>query len=619
LGRVHHLRRRGHTYFFRLRWPVRLAAFGASGELIRSLRTSNRQVAVWLARILALKIEAMMLQSPVPSRHEVESCVRSWIDQRAWAQEVRRAENNGFDFLEVDEVENLGDEDALELEALLRFAGNWYNDDRKKKIATTLRGERDPQFDPIIESAAKVMGKSVDPSTVSGRLWARSILRGFATLLEETRTAVALIPRQIAATSEITYPTFDFLMHWDAFEAHKISVGDWKDDTASNARGAANVFMRLHPGVTIKEICTTSIVSDFKTKLLSMNRDYSRGEWKTMNIDVLIAKVKQLKVSDPKWPKTKSIKMMTTGTVNKHLSNLSEYWDFLVEKKLIADTIKDPFLGFHTPQKQGRAARDERNNWPEELDKKFFESPWIQGCKSIHRRSVPGTEIHRDAMLWVTLWGRLTGVRANEIADAVVGDIKWGQTKEGTIAYLEVRDGKDSGSERNVPVPDLLLGMGFLEYRVIGRDAAAPLFPDLIPQGPGLRRSAAYSGKFTTLRKSSGCYFERIDFHSYRGGVETALQNADGIKESWIDELIGHESDARKGEGRRYTKAIWLPILRRCVNLIRIDADLSHLKYNGPQGRPAPGRDQEIQRYVTLASREMNKKLARRIARPAGV
>lgn len=105
---------------------------------------------------------------------------------------------------------------------------------------------------------------------------------------------------------------------------------------------------------------------------------------------------------------------------------------------------------------------------------------------------------------------------------------------------------------------------------------------------------------------------ERFDFHSYRGGVETELQNADGIKESWIDELIGHESDARKGEGRRYTKAIWLPILRRCVNLIKIDADLTHLNYTGPGGVAAPGRDKEIARYVAIAEREMRKTAARK-------
>jgi hypothetical protein len=152
---------------------------------------------------------------------------------------------------------------------------------------------------------------------------------------------------------------------------------------------------------------------------------------------------------------------MSTATVNKHFSNSSEYWAYLVEKKHVSPAIPDPFFGFHTPKKQGRAARDERNNWPPELDAKFFQSPWIQGCKSIFRRSTPGTERFRDAMLWVTLWGRLTGVRENEIADAEVGAIKFAKTKKGKIAYLEIVEGKDEGSGRDVPIPKLLLSMGF--------------------------------------------------------------------------------------------------------------------------------------------------------------
>jgi hypothetical protein len=408
-------------------------------------------------------------------------------------------------------------------------------------------------------------------------------------------------------------------MFWDAFEAHKTTNGKWKKDTAANARGAQNIFRRMYPTASIKDICKTALVSDFKSKLLQLNRHYSRGDWATMEIGDVIAKVAKLSEPDPRRPKDKLIEKVTAATVNKHFSNLSEYWAYLVEKKHISSDIPDPFFGFHMPKKQGRAARDERNNWPPELDKKYFESPWIQGCKSIFRRSTPGAEIIRDGMFWVTLWGRLTGVRENEIADASVGDIKFAQTKNGKINYLEIsEDGKAAGSGRNVPVPKLLLSMGFLEYRVIGRNPSDPLFPDLIPQGPGLRRSAAFSGRFTTMRLNSGCYIERVDFHSYRGGVETALQNASGIKEAWIDELIGHVSDARKGEGARYTKEIYLPILQRCVDKIRIDVDLSHLYYRGQQGQPAPGRDKEIARYVAIAEREMNKKAPRRIVRPTG-
>lgn len=190
------------------------------------------------------------------------------------------------------------------------------------------------------------------------------------------------------------------------------------------------------------------------------------------------------------------------------------------------------------------------------------------------------------------------------------------ETEEGAIPYLEILDGKDSGSPRDVPFADLVLGMGFIEQRVLGRSPEAPLFPELIPQGPGQRRSAAFSDRFAYYRRQIKVYRPRIDFHSFRGNVETDLKNTSGISPAWIDELIGHESVIRRSEGDRYTKKIRLPILRRLVNSITVAADLSHLRYRGARGVPPPDRDRTLARFTALAQREMEKK--RRRQSPAG-
>jgi hypothetical protein len=573
---------------------------------------------------LAVIVENLLMQQPLPTKAEVESAVRRWIDERVWATEIRRAETGGYEFLDRDEVDKLnegsGDPDAAcELEGLFRFVDRMSADRQRNEIGAVLQGRTDGErFDPIIQSAARSIGQPVERDNVAGRLWARTILRGYSTLLDELRETVAAIPRQVAPSNEVAYPDFDFLIHWDDFEKYKIANGEWKIDTAANARGARNVFSRVSPGTTVRELCTTALVSDFRTTLLSMPKDHARGDWAAMPMNKLLAETERRSAKDPKNPKRPTLPKMASGTANKHINNFSEYWKYLVVKKVIASTIPNPFEGFHIPKKTGRDARDERFNWPADLERKFFESPWIRGCQSYYRRTRPGDEVHRDAMTWVTLWGRLSGVRENEIADALVGDIKLENSADGPIHYLHIVDGKDSGSPRPVPVPQFLLDAGFLEYRIIGRAPDEPLFPELIPQGPGLRRSAAFSGRFTTLRQGSECYRERIDFHSFRGNVETTLKNAAGINVAWVDEVIGHESIIRRSEGERYTKAILLPNLKLCLDKITINADLSHLLYKGPRGVPAPGRDREIARYVAIAEREMRKKVARRrIAAPA--
>jgi hypothetical protein len=66
-----YLRRRGYTWFFRLRWPAALAACRISGELIVSLRTGDYRLALNRARLLRLQAEYIMAQfTPTTTRAE---------------------------------------------------------------------------------------------------------------------------------------------------------------------------------------------------------------------------------------------------------------------------------------------------------------------------------------------------------------------------------------------------------------------------------------------------------------------------------------------------------------------------------------------------------------------
>src|SRR4051812_3774379 len=94
-----YLRRRNHTWFFRYRFASRLAACGFSGELIRTLFTSDRRVASFRARVLALRMEATMSQTELPSKPELEGMVRGWIDGMLWNQEIWRAATGGLQVL----------------------------------------------------------------------------------------------------------------------------------------------------------------------------------------------------------------------------------------------------------------------------------------------------------------------------------------------------------------------------------------------------------------------------------------------------------------------------------------------------------------------------------------
>jgi hypothetical protein len=595
-----YLRRRGHTWFFRWKWPKRLAARGFSGELIRSLRTGDFHIARRRAFMMVLKIEAMSSSNNVRNRSDLESAVRGWIDDCVWRQEIKRAETGGLDFLECHEIEKMGRADATELDGLFRFASNFFAPQEKAAIGRVLTGnEPNEKYRPIIAEAARQIEMAAESDTPAGRLVERTLLRGYATLLDELRQTISAIPRATTTEKKPVQPgTFIFTEFWASFEQHKRDNREWEGDTAANAEGTKNIFDKLFPSATVAQLVSNPIASDFKSKLLLLPRNYARGELKKMSPEKLIALGRTLPPQE----------MMQSATVNKHVGNLTEYWSRLVTQKKIPADIQNPFIGLRIVLKKGRKARNERYNWTPALEKALFESPLYTGCSSIYRRATPGNEIHRDALFWMPLLARTMGTRQNETCDALVGDVKVEDTDEGPISYLEIVDGKDSGSERRVPFADLVLGLGFLEQRVVGRDPSEPLFPELIPQGPGKRRSAAFTDRFAYYRRATKISRPRVDFHSFRGNVETDLKNLPSTNQAWIDELIGHESIIRRSEGERYTKQILLPILRRLVNSIRINADLSQLRYAGEAGVAAPNRDRELAHFVALADREMKKK-----------
>lgn len=199
------------------------------------------------------------------------------------------------------------------------------------------------------------------------------------------------------------------------------------------------------------------------------------------------------------------------------------------------------------------------------------------------------------------------GVRSEEICGARVGDIRFADE----IAYLAITDSKTDSSTRDVPPPAVLLDLGFLEHRVIGRDADERLFAELIEQGAADRAPEALGDRFTYYRQKIKAYVEGMDFHALRHNVRTDLANMPGVKDIWIDEITGHESDARSSETSRYTKGIYLKHLKAALDRITLPVDLTHLAYSGERGTPAPEAHEQIRMFTDLAEQEMRKKARR--------
>ena len=67
-----------------------------------------------------------------------------------------------------------------------------------------------------------------------------------------------------------------------------------------------------------------------------------------------------------------------------------------------------------------------------------------------------------------------------------------------------------------------------------------------------------------------------LTLQAMRHTVRTLLDNTDA-KETFVDELLGHESEGRRSEGRRYRKEIYLQNLKAAIDKLELPVDADRL------------------------------------------
>ena len=195
-----------------------------------------------------------------------------------------------------------------------------------------------------------------------------------------------------------------------------------------------------------------------------------------------------------------------------------------------------------------------RSVWSLERISDLFTSSIYTGCFSAFRRWRPGIKIIRDALYWLPLIQLTIGPRPEEAAALRKDSVR---LRDGILCFaFEMRPDarqKNKASERLVPVPELLLRLGFAEWwrehLVLPGDL---LFPEL--------PASATDGKVSDLfGKSRGRIFNHLgirdaeeDFYAGRMTVATELL-APGAPDHVRQSILGHEH--RSVTNRHYTQA----------------------------------------------------------------
>ena len=487
-----YIQKRGDGYRFRARLPRKFVACFTRGEISVSLATRSRRTAVRRARILRVALETLMpqLASSQMTRTKAEALVRLWIDNARDACERDIAET-GTAFFAGEDVARMGDENAQELDALMRFA---FERDVARDIANDVRRglvrglPEGSDLAPIVADVQAALAPDLAADSIDGRFLARTILRGVATLIDEKLAVVTGAPTPIPTAKDLPQPeppakiVPSFMARWEDFSRWKIRENDWTYDSAQNAKATPKLFKGIADpdGLRKASEIDREVVSGFREKLLETPKFYDKDrrlrDLPFLDMidaaDSLDRAAKKAVEGTDKTPA--KVPRLKAKTADKHFSNLIEYWNWQALTGTIPKDADCPFTGFLSEKRSYREARSDRNAWTPPKEDILWAAPVWQGCFSIYRRARAGEEIHRDALFWVPIIGRMTGMREDEICSMPVGGVVRvekieyppEQTGPESVWIFRINFSKTPGSTRDVPLPQGLLDLGFPEHRV---------------------------------------------------------------------------------------------------------------------------------------------------------
>ncbi|MDV7145934.1 tyrosine-type recombinase/integrase [Tropicimonas sp. TH_r6] len=194
-----------------------------------------------------------------------------------------------------------------------------------------------------------------------------------------------------------------------------------------------------------------------------------------------------------------------------------------------------------------------RLRWAGERIKTLLTSPIYRGSFSRSRRTRTGRMIFRDALYWVPLILLTMGTRVTEVLQLKTRDLlRRDHVFCMRLCWSAEQDGKTRESTRIVPIPQLLIDLGFVEWiKSLADDPDTLLFPEIMKVKPD-QPADILSKRFLTVRENLDIKDYNEDFYALRKTLSSALWRG-GVSREDRQMIIGHASDTTIG--KHYTDA----------------------------------------------------------------
>lgn len=265
---------------------------------------------------------------------------------------------------------------------------------------------------------------------------------------------------------------------------------------------------------------------------------------------------------------------LSITSINDNLGYLTAVLNFAVREGYLE---KNPSQ--YIPNlKQKKNKEDSRRPFSESSLQRLFQAPIFTGCidDEWNYKSI-GINKPRRHKFWIPLIALHTGMRLNEICQLFASDITCidGINVIRSIINDESEKTlKTDSSERDVPIHNQLIQIGFLDYvKQIKSQGHKRLFPDMTPDSKG-KYSSNFSKWFARFLKSNNIKSEGICFHSFRHNFR------DAIRESYMNKDLGAALGGWKASKEtmdQYGAGYQLKSLNNAMQQMEFNVELKHL------------------------------------------
>jgi integrase len=217
------------------------------------------------------------------------------------------------------------------------------------------------------------------------------------------------------------------------------------------------------------------------------------------------------------------------------------------------------------------ASGENRHPYSPEQLQLIFQSPVFTGHKSERVRHKSGEFQVRDGYFWVPLIALYAGMRSGEILQLLKADVKL----QNGIYYFDISKGdekslKTASSKRKVPVHQMLIELGFLDY--VASCPGGRIFPE-IKKGKDGYASHNFSKWWGRYSNQIGFKSAKTAFHSFRHNFLDALRAA-GLEDYINKALLGHSDNSVHGQ---YASGETLSQLKASIDKVGYQVNLNCL------------------------------------------